>query len=571
MKRRRGSKKGRQKKPKLASTDEAAPAAAVSVNTDENSGVDEFENEDVDSGMDAETERTPSPPRASQPETIANPDTVARPNSSNIFGKAVYTRVKVKIKTSKTLRASSDAPSLSDTDKSSHQVGSEKQLPSEKVEDSGNSLSETNGGISGNTTQKPTSVKIKSSRGLGSSSMSPCSNTEPLKGDMVEKKDAKLLHKESKHNEQELITALEVIRKIMKMDAAEPFNVPVNPVALGIPDYFDVITTPMDFGTICSNLEKGVKYKTAEDVFIDVQYIWDNCYRYNNKGDYIVELMKRVKKAFTKYWAAAGLFSEQPQESPESNPVKDLTPSSDGNTPVNGGAPTSSGKKFHGLKKHKEGCQCAICVMMRRRQEREEIARLVGGHTDVSDDSFGEDIKRERFSHGESPFGEYALSDGEDSPETEKKGQELKVGHLRDFYIQQNEGGIIASGKREGSQDLLSSHRSGDDNDMHHHTPQIGSGGNVSNDSQIEPKDGNGSAATDQQRPKDSLDKNQRAKMLENLRYLENPMLLELYGTLFTDNSQSLWSGPHSLVGQKQERSNRRSSFCSAISAFMKK
>lgn len=80
-------------------------------------------------------------------------------------------------------------------------------------------------------------------------------------------------------------------------------------------DYFDVITTPMDFGTICSNLEKGVKYKTAEDVFIDVQYIWDNCYKYNNKGDYIVELMKRVKKAFTKYWAAAGLFSDQPQES----------------------------------------------------------------------------------------------------------------------------------------------------------------------------------------------------------------------------------------------------------------
>lgn len=39
--------------------------------------------------------------------------------------------------------------------------------------------------------------------------------------------------------------------------------------------------------------------------------------------------------------------------------------------------------------------------MMRRRQEREEIARLVGGHTDVSDDSLGEDIKREVFSLGD--------------------------------------------------------------------------------------------------------------------------------------------------------------------------
>lgn len=45
------------------------------------------------------------------------------------------------------------------------------------------------------------------------------------------------------------------------------------------------------------------------------------------------------------------------------------------------------------LKKHKEGCQCAICVMMRRRQEREEISRMMGGQIEGSDDSLGEDIK----------------------------------------------------------------------------------------------------------------------------------------------------------------------------------
>lgn len=69
----------------------------------------------------------------------------------------------------------------------------------------------------------------------------------------------------------------------------------------------------MDFGTICSNLENGVKYMNSEDVHKDVQYIWENCYKYNNKGDYIVELMKRVKKNFSKYWTAAGLYSEAPQ------------------------------------------------------------------------------------------------------------------------------------------------------------------------------------------------------------------------------------------------------------------
>ncbi|KAK6130098.1 hypothetical protein DH2020_036148 [Rehmannia glutinosa] len=568
-----------------------------SIDQEVNSGADEFDNEEVDSGMDAEAETTPSPPVTSQPETR-------------------------------------DAPSQSDTDKSIQQVGSEKRgLPNEKMEDSANSLSETNGLVSGNISRKSLGIKIKS-RGLGSSSMSPCSNTEPVKGDRIEKKDTESLHQESIYNEQELKAALEVIRKVMKMDAAEPFNAPVNPVALGIPDYFDVIDTPMDFGTICSNLEKGVKYKNSEDVFNDVQYIWNNCYKYNNKGDYIVELMKRV------FLILIGS---------EGNPVKDPTPSSEADTPVNGGALNLLSKKFHGydtvtvnersieprskklaeitmkgwdaiswaiqgtegysmignanirlsnrknysldmdastvmlmiqitlisfrLKKHKEGCQCAICVMMRRRQEREEIARLMGG-TEGSDDSLGEDIKPEG-PHGDSPFGEYASSNMENSPdadaEMERKGQEMKLGHVRNFYTQQNEDTAVA-GKQGGSQDLQLSHRSGDENGMRYLAPHIGAGGTISDEIRKEmPKQNDdGSTAIDQQRPKESLDKNQRAKMLENLRYLENPMLLELYGTLFADNSVSFWNGPHSLVGGHNQGSNRRSSFHSAISSLMK-
>lgn len=75
-------------------------------------------------------------------------------------------------------------------------------------------------------------------------------------------------------------------------------------------DYFDIIETPMDFGTICSDLEHGRNYVNSEEVFRDVQFIWENCYRYNNKGDYILNLMNRVKKNFTKYWMAAGLHCE---------------------------------------------------------------------------------------------------------------------------------------------------------------------------------------------------------------------------------------------------------------------
>nr|GEV31785.1 hypothetical protein [Tanacetum cinerariifolium] len=39
-------------------------------------------------------------------------------------------------------------------------------------------------------------------------------------------------------------------------------------------DYFDVIITPLDFGTICNNLENGLMYKNSKNVYKDVEYIW---------------------------------------------------------------------------------------------------------------------------------------------------------------------------------------------------------------------------------------------------------------------------------------------------------
>lgn len=67
----------------------------------------------------------------------------------------------------------------------------------------------------------------------------------------------------------------------------------------------------MDFGTISSYLENSIKYMNSDDVFIDVQYIWENCRNCNKKGEYIVYLMKRVKKKFMKCWTASGLRIEQ--------------------------------------------------------------------------------------------------------------------------------------------------------------------------------------------------------------------------------------------------------------------
>ncbi|XP_068313455.1 uncharacterized protein [Pyrus communis] len=179
----------------------------------------------------------------------------------------------------------SDAYTESDTDKSGQQVGLERQgVVSEKMEDSAKSLHEVNVGASGNASKKTGSVKIKTSKELGSS-VNHSIDPVPARTESPHKRESKEAGEDSRYNKQELDTA---------------------PT-----DYFDVIDTPMDFGTICSNLEQGRKYNNSEDVFRDVEYIWNNCY--NSKGDYILDLMRRVKKNFTKYWTAAGLYNGQPR------------------------------------------------------------------------------------------------------------------------------------------------------------------------------------------------------------------------------------------------------------------
>ncbi|XP_058188599.1 uncharacterized protein LOC131306400 isoform X2 [Rhododendron vialii] len=195
--------------------------------------------------------------------------------------------------------------------KTRQQASSKKQkVVDVNMEDNISSFPETSGGVSANVSRIARSIISKSSRGFASSIREPFSSAQQEPGGGACQKEPNLPHQERQYQDHELKAALEVIRKVMKMDAAEPFNDPVDPIAMGIPDYFDIIETPMDFGTICSNIENCAKYENSKDVLRDVQYIWDNCCKYNKKGHYILELMKRVRRNFTKLWAEAGLHME---------------------------------------------------------------------------------------------------------------------------------------------------------------------------------------------------------------------------------------------------------------------
>lgn len=81
-----------------------------------------------------------------------------------------------------------------------------------------------------------------------------------------------------------------------------PFQEPVDPVKLGIPDYFDVIKNPMDLSTIRRKLESG-QYASTEMFEGDVRLIFSNCYSYNAPESDVVGLCRAFEKLFESKWA----------------------------------------------------------------------------------------------------------------------------------------------------------------------------------------------------------------------------------------------------------------------------
>ena len=78
--------------------------------------------------------------------------------------------------------------------------------------------------------------------------------------------------------------ATSALELAMASDLAQAyFNDPVDPEALGIPEYYEVIKTPMDLGTCKAKLMRG-DYVKSQELLRDVQLVWSNC-RYVRTGE----------------------------------------------------------------------------------------------------------------------------------------------------------------------------------------------------------------------------------------------------------------------------------------------
>ncbi|KAJ3083480.1 hypothetical protein HDU99_009288 [Rhizoclosmatium hyalinum] len=92
-----------------------------------------------------------------------------------------------------------------------------------------------------------------------------------------------------------------VLKKLQASNFGAIFLAPVDPVALKIPEYFNVIKRPMDLGTIQKRLEKG-QYRDHLAFKADVELVLNNCFTFNVPGDWVYNQGKGLEGVFHKEW-----------------------------------------------------------------------------------------------------------------------------------------------------------------------------------------------------------------------------------------------------------------------------
>lgn len=85
------------------------------------------------------------------------------------------------------------------------------------------------------------------------------------------------------------------LEKICRQDPESlPFRQPVDPNALGIPDYFNIVDKPMDLSTIQYKLNSG-QYSDPWEYVDDVWLMLDNAWLYNKKQSRVYRYCTKVR------------------------------------------------------------------------------------------------------------------------------------------------------------------------------------------------------------------------------------------------------------------------------------
>ncbi|KAI3646818.1 hypothetical protein MP228_009746 [Amoeboaphelidium protococcarum] len=100
-----------------------------------------------------------------------------------------------------------------------------------------------------------------------------------------------------------------------------PFYQPVDPVALNIPTYFDIIKEPMDLSTMKKRLDSG-HYQSAEEFEADFRLMINNCLTFNRPGDAVYTMGQRALEIFEKKWNDRHKTNQRDSHSHKAAPVQ---------------------------------------------------------------------------------------------------------------------------------------------------------------------------------------------------------------------------------------------------------
>lgn len=114
---------------------------------------------------------------------------------------------------------------------------------------------------------------------------------------------------------------LKILKELRKNRMAIYFLEPVDPEKLNIPDYFQIIKEPMDFGTIYQKLCTG-QYNSIEQFGQDMRLVFSNAQTYNPSQTEVHTYATQLSKMFEKRFVGIGGISLAIPISPEQPSVE---------------------------------------------------------------------------------------------------------------------------------------------------------------------------------------------------------------------------------------------------------
>ncbi|CAF0868296.1 unnamed protein product [Adineta steineri] len=129
-----------------------------------------------------------------------------------------------------------------------------------------------------------------------------------------------------------------LIKVLLKHEFSWPFQKPVNPVRLNLPNYTNIVRYPMDLSTIKKRLETNYYYSSKECI-TDLNLMFTNCYLYNKPGEDVVVMGTALEKFL--YEKLAEMPPDEIEIVPHASKSSTSKSGGDGNVSVSATSPST--------------------------------------------------------------------------------------------------------------------------------------------------------------------------------------------------------------------------------------